>query len=657
MTDLALGAECGYATTVVAGGYALAARQLAALLLTPKAGVPQKFVHPTDPVARWYTASSPPAPAQTQRSIVFYIVLLSPDGGLLDAARLDAELAAAVRGAAECLSFSLVGLGEHLDPRARAKAQALLDTALVRARAAARAAEAALALEAERSAARAQRKGLEAEAATQLHALATALEKDARAVPEARAVRALALDPLCLDDEEQETPPAAVGGALERLDAALALAATLEARGAGGADSDVASQLEASLQRARAAGVPIDCPLAARAVQARDNITETRRLTNALEAALDAVPPQAFGSVAESQLQALEDALAAARGAGADVGNMLDGPLAAAAAMAQHWAAVLEVQRARASPDLSLLLPALDRARAVGLDVTAIGAVPVLPPAAAPPGNALPWQPREVGTWQPAGAQMAWDKGTVLGEGSAGTVVYTGEFVPKGRAPPVPAAVKRLRRDPGERGQDQLSLVKREVDHVFALQGKRARVARYFDLHADDDWIYLWFERCRGSLALALALDGAPAPPELAEIEARLRTPGGPVSVLREVAEALRGVHAHSVSHNDLNATNVLIAEDGALLLHDLQLAVATAGGASNSFSLTTFGLEINMARRAPEMLRGAPKLTNKVDVWALGVLAYQLVTQQPSPFAPSQVCSLTPAGSSCMALPCLRPI
>ena len=132
-------------------------------------------------------------------------------------------------------------------------------------------------------------------------------------------------------------------------------------------------------------------------------------------------------------------------------------------------------------------------------------------------------------------------------------------------------------------------------------------------IHYDDDWIYLGFERCRGALAAAASLDGRAPPRALQAAAKKIEAPGGRVRALREVATALGAVHAEGVSHNDLNANNVLIDRDGAFKLHDLQLAVVAPGagggggaaGGSQFFSLTTFanaGLEINMARRAPEV-------------------------------------------------------
>ena len=166
-------------------------------------------------------------------------------------------------------------------------------------------------------------------------------------------------------------------------------------------------------------------------------------------------------------------------------------------------------------------------------------------------------------------------------------------------------------------------------------------MVQFYALHQGSDFIFLGFELCLGSLAAALALDGrAPAAP-LAAFAERLRWPGGRAGVLREVAVALAEVHAEGVSHNDLHAGNVLVVHYGTVKLHDLQLSKEVAPNAAGHqfFSFNTFanaGLQINRSGRAPEILAEVPKLTEKVDVWALGVLAYQILTGRASPFEPA---------------------
>ena len=183
-----------------------------------------------------------------------------------------------------------------------------------------------------------------------------------------------------------------------------------------------------------------------------------------------------------------------------------------------------------------------------------------------------------------------------------------------------------------------------QVGILYRLQSKTARVVQFYDLHHTSDFIFLGFELCLGSLAAALALDGRPPPGSLAAFRERLRWPGGRVEVLRDVAAALAEVHAERVSHNDLHAANVLVARDGTVKLHDLQLSkeVAACAAGRRFFSFTTFanaGLQINRSRRAPEILDDAPQLTDKVDIWALGVRPFL----RPRPLPPLSTAAFHP--------------
>ncbi|CAE8613256.1 unnamed protein product [Polarella glacialis] len=85
------------------------------------------------------------------------------------------------------------------------------------------------------------------------------------------------------------------------------------------------------------------------------------------------------------------------------------------------------------------------------------------------------------------------------------------------------------------------------------------------------------------------------------------------------------------VVHHDLKPENLLIAQDGSLRICDVGLGKALdpadnkhQSSSSLRFSMTSLrsiGAELNMARRAPELLRDAKQITPAVDVWSLLVL------------------------------------
>ncbi|HET7856544.1 MAG TPA: serine/threonine-protein kinase [Gaiellaceae bacterium] len=91
---------------------------------------------------------------------------------------------------------------------------------------------------------------------------------------------------------------------------------------------------------------------------------------------------------------------------------------------------------------------------------------------------------------------------------------------------------------------------------------------------------------------------------------------------LEQACEALDGAHRHGVVHRDVKPGNLLLASDGTLRVADF--GVASAAGLA---SLTATGIVLGTAGYlAPEQARGEPT-TAATDLYALAVVAYELLT------------------------------
>jgi eukaryotic-like serine/threonine-protein kinase len=104
------------------------------------------------------------------------------------------------------------------------------------------------------------------------------------------------------------------------------------------------------------------------------------------------------------------------------------------------------------------------------------------------------------------------------------------------------------------------------------------------------------------------------------------------VTLLRDVAEALAYAHEEGVVHRDVKPDNVLVSGAHALVM---DFGVATAvGAATGEARLTSVGLAVGSpAYMAPEQAAGDTGLDHRADIYALGVLAYELLAGRP-PFA-----------------------
>lgn len=123
----------------------------------------------------------------------------------------------------------------------------------------------------------------------------------------------------------------------------------------------------------------------------------------------------------------------------------------------------------------------------------------------------------------------------------------------------------------------------------------------------------------------------------------RLRRTGGlplaeSLRVLRDVARALDYAHRAGLVHRDVKPANILLTRDGDALVADFGvakgLAAAQGGGGLPEADLTEGTLVLGTpAYMAPEQVTGDPGIDHRADLYALGAVAYELLTGQ-APFA-----------------------
>jgi tetratricopeptide (TPR) repeat protein len=159
-------------------------------------------------------------------------------------------------------------------------------------------------------------------------------------------------------------------------------------------------------------------------------------------------------------------------------------------------------------------------------------------------------------------------------------------------------AIKELRQEPGASPEQSARFLK-EVGAVCDF--KHPRIAETYGLINDDDG-RLWqiCERLEGQSLdeLLPAGKGLPLPTVRA--------------VLADIAGALDYAHGRGAAHENLKPSNVMILPDGSSKVMDFGLPRTAADAQSSPYA-------------APEQARGS--VTKAADVFALGALAYELLT------------------------------
>jgi len=98
--------------------------------------------------------------------------------------------------------------------------------------------------------------------------------------------------------------------------------------------------------------------------------------------------------------------------------------------------------------------------------------------------------------------------------------------------------------------------------------------------------------------------------------------------ILREVADALAFAHGRGVIHRDIKPENVMLSGRHALVTDfGVAKAVTEAGGEQ----LTTVGVALGTpSYMSPEQAMGEPDVDARSDIYALGILGYEMLTGAP---------------------------
>ncbi len=117
---------------------------------------------------------------------------------------------------------------------------------------------------------------------------------------------------------------------------------------------------------------------------------------------------------------------------------------------------------------------------------------------------------------------------------------------------------------------------------------------------------------------------------------------GEVVSILAEVADALACAHGHGIIHRDIKPENILLGQ-GHAVVADFGIAKALDRSVDRQ-SITRTGATVGTpVYMAPEQLVGDPGIDHRADLYALGVVAYELLAGH-RPFVGTDVAGMLAA-------------
>ena len=192
----------------------------------------------------------------------------------------------------------------------------------------------------------------------------------------------------------------------------------------------------------------------------------------------------------------------------------------------------------------------------------------------------------------------------LIGSGGMGTV-----YRARDRELDELVALKILR---GELSHDPQALARFRREVKLARRVTHKNIARTFDIGAHGAVAFLTMELVHGeSLAQHLAY--------------KKRLPlERSVEIALEIARGLGAAHEAGVVHRDLKPDNVLISRQGRVVVTDFGIAIAEEALAAEGGGRRIIGTPAYMA---PEQLETPDKIDARADVYALGLVLYEMLT------------------------------
>ncbi|KAF9970870.1 hypothetical protein BGZ73_006285, partial [Actinomortierella ambigua] len=196
--------------------------------------------------------------------------------------------------------------------------------------------------------------------------------------------------------------------------------------------------------------------------------------------------------------------------------------------------------------------------------------------------------------------------GTFLGGGAYGQV-YLAEWERRR------VAIKKFPVAPDE--VRQAAAIRQEIDILQRLSDRH--IIQFYGITYHEGKLVLIMDHAEGG-----SLQGAIETGRVADWPTKRR-------IVQEIVRGLAYIHYKNVLHRDLKSLNVLLTSHMEVKLCDFGLAIIKVRSASRS----TSSQKGTTRWMAPELFAAKPKYTTKSDIFALGVVMWELAANCTTPF------------------------
>jgi len=162
-----------------------------------------------------------------------------------------------------------------------------------------------------------------------------------------------------------------------------------------------------------------------------------------------------------------------------------------------------------------------------------------------------------------------------------------------------------------EFSEEELELYENEAKILSSINN--AHIVKYYDSSKDNEFFYILMEYCEGSDLKQLIKDHKSKKEKIDEKTV--------YSIIFDICLGIKEIHQKNLIHRDLKPDNIFIDKYKMIKIGDFGISKLLDN--NDKYAKSIVGTNNYMA---PEVIKG-DKYNNKVDIWALGCIIYELLT------------------------------